>query len=373
MPDRVTVEVYEAEAGRWTAARRPQDGEHVAWVDAERRTGPVLDVGCGPGWSLGGLRPPRIALDVSSAMLELAAERAPDVARVRAAAERLPVRPGGLGGAVANRVLLHLPRTEVPLALAELQRAIAVDAPAFVRVLGQRSGRDLRAHGEFAGRLFSTWTPGEFERLCIGAGFEIESTDAPDDRDVERQAAASGDRPWELGLRLRRIRNLADTVGPDMRLLVCGLNPSPSAADAGVAFARPGNRFWPAAVAAGLVPESVDRRPVEALTDHGIGLTDLVKRVTRRADELGADEYRHGLDRVDRLVRWLQPAAVCFVGLAGWRAAVDRRAVPGPQVTSLGGRPVYLMPSTSGLNASSSLADLATHLAGAAELADGSS
>ncbi len=46
---------------------------------------------------------------------------------------------------------------------------------------------------------------------------------------------------------------LPDTVGPGMRVLVVGLNPSVLSADAGVGFARPGNRFWPAALASGLV------------------------------------------------------------------------------------------------------------------------
>ena len=56
---------------------------------------------------------------------------------------------------------------------------------------------------------------------------------------------------------------LADSVGPGMRLLVCGINPSPFSADVGVGYGRPGNRFWPAAVAAGVAP--VDRDPVAAL------------------------------------------------------------------------------------------------------------
>jgi hypothetical protein len=61
---------------------------------------------------------------------------------------------------------------------------------------------------------------------------------------------------------------------------------------------------------------------------------------------------------------------VCFVGLAGWRAAVERRARPGTQDRSVGGRPVYLMPSTSGLNAHAKLADLTDHVRAAARLAD---
>jgi TDG/mug DNA glycosylase family protein len=164
-----------------------------------------------------------------------------------------------------------------------------------------------------------------------------------------------------------RARTLPDTVGPGMRLLACGLNPSLRAADAGIGFVTPGNRFWPAALAAGLV--TVDRDPVHALRQHGIGMTDIVKRATARADELSTAEYRTGLARVERLVAWLRPGAIVFVGLAGWRAAVDRTAVAGPQPAALGGAPVYVMPSTSGLNAACPLPTLVAHLEAAAALA----
>ncbi|MGI9599129.1 MAG: mismatch-specific DNA-glycosylase, partial [Acidimicrobiales bacterium] len=143
--------------------------------------------------------------------------------------------------------------------------------------------------------------------------------------------------------------------------------PSIYSADIGIGFGRPGNRFWPAALDAGLVDR--DRDPRRALTDNGIGMTDLVKRATRRADELASGEYREGLDRVRRLVEWLKPAVVCFVGLAGWRSAVDRSAVAGRQDDHFGGTPVYVMPSTSGLNANSRLADLVEHLRAAAAIA----
>ena len=121
-------------------------------------------------------------------------------------------------------------------------------------------------------------------------------------------------------------------------------------------------------MAAGLA--SVDRDPHQALSAHGMGMTDLVKRATPRADALTNDEYRAGLDRVTRLVEWLRPGAVCFVGLAGWRAAADRKAVAGVQPGSLGGVPVYVMPSTSGLNAHTTPPQLAAHLRAAAALAD---
>ena len=136
-----------------------------------------------------------------------------------------------------------------------------------------------------------------------------------------------------LTSRVVRERTLADTVGPDMRLLVCGVNPSPYSADAGIGYARPGNRFWPAALAAGLVP--VDRDPVAALAG-GYGMTDFAKRPTRTAAEVTRDEYGAGFARVAELVGWLRPGAVCFVGLSGWRPVVDRGAVAGPQPTGVG-------------------------------------
>jgi TDG/mug DNA glycosylase family protein len=127
-----------------------------------------------------------------------------------------------------------------------------------------------------------------------------------------------------------------------------------------VGFARPGNRFWPAATAAGLVTRTHD--PVHALRVDGVGMTDLVKRATPRADELTRDEFVHGAGRVERLVEWLRPRAVCFVGLSGYRAAVDRRAATGWQPEPFGGRPAYVMPNPSGVNAHATPAVLTEHL-----------
>ncbi len=205
--------------------------------------------------------------------------------------------------------------------------------------------------------------PDRLATLLVGGGFTVASGPRPVRRDGTRTAAAG--RVPNVSARIVRERTLGDTVGPGMRLLVCGVNPSPYSADAGVGYARPGNRFWPAALAAGLV--DVDRDPVAAL-GRGLGMTDFAKRATRTAAEVTREEYGAGFARVAALVRWLRPGAVCFVGLSGWRTVVDRGAVAGPQPDGVAGRPAYVMPSTSGLNARTSLAELAAHLAAAAAL-----
>jgi len=164
-------------------------------------------------------------------------------------------------------------------------------------------------------------------------------------------------------LHATREPTLPDFVARRLRLLVCGLNPSPLSAEHGVPFARPGNRFWPAALATGLV--ETDRDPLDALR-LGVGFTDLVKRATGGAHELRPDEYARGVERLRRLVSVWRPRATCFVGLDGWRRAVDARAVAGWVDGGFAGRPAYLMPSTSGRNAHASLDALTRHLRAAA-------
>jgi double-stranded uracil-DNA glycosylase len=225
---------------------------------------------------------------------------------------------------------------QLPMKLAHMHRDMVVGSPL---VLGLDPGEH---DAEQVARL---------RDVLVGAGFDVDDLQAGNH--------------W-IRVRARRARTLPDTVGPGMRLLVCGLNPSVYAADVGVGYARPGNRFWPAARAAGLV--ECDRDAIDALARHGVGMTDLVKRATTGASELTAAEYRDGAARVERLVRWLRPGAVCFVGLAGWRVAVDRHAASGEQAAGFGGVPAYVMPSTSGVNAHARLDDLADHLRAATAL-----
>ncbi|WP_419926942.1 uracil-DNA glycosylase family protein [Candidatus Poriferisocius sp.] len=358
MADQATVSVYEQRAAQWRAERGPKSSAAVeAFAALDRPAGITADLGCGPGWHTSVLPQPALAVDAARSMLEMVSDHAPDALRCRADLAALPLAAGSLAGAWASRSYVHLDRRHVPLALADLHRALAPGAPVELHVFEGDADFEPFSDDDFPGRRFSQWPRDWIAPLMEGAGFALDG--------MERMGRPP--KAATLVVRGRRAQTLPDTVGPDMRLLVCGLNPSVYAADAGAGFARPGNRFWPAALAAGLV--STDRSPRRALIDHGMGMTDLVKRATPRADALTSREYRQGLDRLSWLAGWLKPAAVCFVGLAGWRAAVDRKAQAGPQSRELGGCPVYVMPSTSGAAAGYRLADYVSHLRQAAALA----
>ena len=233
------------------------------------------------------------------------------------------------------------PVTELPLALADLHLSLLPNDEV-VTLLSARPSAD--------------WSRQRVLDLAIGAGF------VPRGKVVRKMSG--------FELRLKRIRSLPDTVTSDMRVLIVGLNPSPYSADSGIGYGRPGNRFWPAALQAGLV--NVDRDPRHALLHHGVGMTDLVRRTTARADEVERTEFEEGFKRVERLAAWLKPKMCCFIGLGGWRLVVDRKAVAGRQPESVGGCPVYVMPHTSGLNAHSRLEDLTQHLRTVSAMADAS-
>ena len=354
--DRRTVEVYEANSAAWEA-KRPPKASHLRNAKALGRripTGGVrVDLGCGPGGFSAALGAPVVAVDAAREMLRRVSANAPGAWRVQADLESLPFRTASLAGAWASNSYVHVPRSRLPLALADLHRALAEDAPVELRLFcGECEG--VFPGDTFSGRFFALWDQELLLDVIGAAGFDVDTA----------QLVRGPGRDPALIVRAQRARSLADTVGADMRLLVCGLNPSLYAADRGIAFARPGNRFWPAARAAGLA--SRDRDPVHALRVHGLGLTDLVKRATRRADELRPAEFSAGLERVERLAAWLRPRALCFVGLQGWRTAVDRGARAGWQEHRVGDVPTYLMPSTSGLNAHARLEDLSAHLKRAA-------
>ena len=153
---------------------------------------------------------------------------------------------------------------------------------------------------------------------------------------------------------------LADLGGPGLRLLLCGINPSLRSAETGHHFARPGNRFWPALHLAGITPRRLLPCEQDELPRLGVGITNLCARPTRRADELEPGELLAGALALEALVARWRPSLVAVVGVTAYRTGFSRpRAALGEQPQPLGGRPLWVVPNPSGLNAHHRLEDLA--------------
>ena len=142
-------------------------------------------------------------------------------------------------------------------------------------------------------------------------------------------------------------------------MLFCGINPSLMSFERGHHFARPGNRFWPALHGSGFTPRLLSPDEDGLLPSYGLGITNVVDRPTRAADELSNEELREGAAALDALVTRYQPRAFAVVGLQAWRTGFgDKTATVGLQDRSVGGRPAWVLPNTSGLNAHYQLPDL---------------
>ena len=75
-----------------------------------------------------------------------------------------------------------------------------------------------------------------------------------------------------------------DLIGPGLRVLFSGINPSLYSAAVGHHFARPGNRFWPALHVGGFTPRVLAPAEQHLLAPLGLGITNVAPRATARAD-----------------------------------------------------------------------------------------
>jgi double-stranded uracil-DNA glycosylase len=148
-------------------------------------------------------------------------------------------------------------------------------------------------------------------------------------------------------------------IAPGLDVLFCGINPSLLSAERGHHFARPGNRFWPALHGSGFTDRLLSPDEDGTLLEYGLGITNMADRPTRAADELDAGELRAGAAQLADLALRYEPAVIAVVGLTAWRPAYRRpKAGLGLQPDGVGGRPAWVLPNPSGLNAHYQLPDL---------------
>jgi double-stranded uracil-DNA glycosylase len=145
---------------------------------------------------------------------------------------------------------------------------------------------------------------------------------------------------------------IPDVVGANLNVLFCGINPGRRSGELGQHFARPGNRFWKLLHASGFTDHVMSPAEQDTLPALGIGITNLVDRVTAAADELDNAELREGAHRLEEKVRVLRPRCVAVLGLQAYRTAFQRpKGTVGEQEELLADATLWLLPNPSGLQA----------------------
>jgi len=168
-----------------------RDAQSRKWLAAfaelaAQRSGPVADLGCGPGSvvnHLCGLGLTATGFDLSPGQIAQAREAFPDLQFDVGDLSELEFANSSLGGIVSKYSLIHMPPSDLYGVFKEWLRALEPRAPVFVSFFGSRSAE---AHGTpFDHKVVTAYElfPASVAQQLQDAGFtnvEVESNPIPE-------------------------------------------------------------------------------------------------------------------------------------------------------------------------------------------------
>ena len=145
--------------------------------------------------------------------------------------------------------------------------------------------------------------------------------------------------------------DVPDILGPDLRLVLVGINPGRVSAAAAAHFANPRNDFWRLLAASGLTPALLGPADQRRLLELRIGVTNAALRTTPGSGDLRTADFDGSAERLGRIARDTGARVMAFVGKEAYRGVFGERPDLGVQSRSLGSTRLFVLPSTSPANA----------------------
>lgn len=144
---------------------------------------------------------------------------------------------------------------------------------------------------------------------------------------------------------------ILDHIKDNLKVLFVGFNPSIRSSKTGHHYANPTNRFWKILHKAGITDRKYLPEEDYKLLDIGYGLTNIVARPTRNAEEISAEEYREGRKELMNKISIYKPKIVCFVGKGVYKEYSGNKTIPWGRQSSpvVPGTTDFVAPSSSGL------------------------
>ena len=147
------------------------------------------------------------------------------------------------------------------------------------------------------------------------------------------------------------MEQIRDYIKENLDVLFVGFNPSIRSSETGHHFANPTNRFWSILYKAGITDRKYAPTEDYKLLDIGYGLTNIVTRPTRNAEEITQEEYDEGRQELKKKITLYKPKIVCFVGKGVYQQFSGMKQLPwGKQTKSVVPNTIdFVAPSSSGL------------------------
>ncbi|NRD80250.1 mismatch-specific DNA-glycosylase [Bacillus sp. BRMEA1] len=129
------------------------------------------------------------------------------------------------------------------------------------------------------------------------------------------------------------------------------MNSGIRSSETGHHFANPNNRFWKILFEAGLTPRKFSASEDDLMLELGLGITNIVARPTKAADEIRKEEYEEGREILKKKIAALKPEIVCYVGKGVYLEFSGRKAAPWgfQEKAVVPGTLDFVAPSSSGL------------------------
>ncbi len=147
------------------------------------------------------------------------------------------------------------------------------------------------------------------------------------------------------------MKPISDHLKKNLDIVFVGFNPSIRSSETGHHYANPNNRFWKILHEAGITPRKYESSEDHKLLELGYGMTNIVARPTKAADEITKDEYLQGKLELRKKIEEYRPKLVCFVGKGVYQQYSGKKEIPwGKQDESVvAGTIDFVAPSSSGL------------------------
>ena len=144
---------------------------------------------------------------------------------------------------------------------------------------------------------------------------------------------------------------ISDHLRENLDVIFVGFNPSIRSSETGHHYANPNNRFWKILFESGITPRKYDSSEDHQLLELGYGLTNIVSRPTKAADEITKEEYQQGKLELKQKIEKFRPKIVCFVGKGVYQQYSGKKDITwGKQAESVvAGTVDFVAPSSSGL------------------------
>ncbi|GER68877.1 hypothetical protein BpJC7_01800 [Weizmannia acidilactici] len=136
-----------------------------------------------------------------------------------------------------------------------------------------------------------------------------------------------------------------DYISKNLDILFVGFNPSLKLGKNGHHYANPNNRFWKILYYSGLMPKQYKLEEDAGLLELEYGLTNIVARPTKAADEITKKEYEEGRSILKKKIEQYQPKIVCYVEKGVYQQfSKKRRRAGGPKSARCAGNDRFCRP-----------------------------